>query len=368
MALLRHGGQGDWREPDTTKYMNEAALQQLLAESPGLLYGVEKDSALVARELFILGTGYLDLAIVHLDGAITLVECKLSSNPEIRREIVGQILAYAAAISRWGVDDLAAAWRSTTKTDLDESALALATESSVPFEPTNFRYQLAANLAAGRFRLILAVDQATSELRNIVEFLNRRSTDDLEVLGVEFEYIRDGDVEILIPNTFGIESAERKSSTRIQHTEQEFLTALTSTCSDRVVVAVEHLLEHARHMPQFESTFWGEGAAPSVTVKLSTPNGPIHPWSFYTATTGKAVLGINFDWIHRRGKGIPDVGMAAFRDSISGLPGVAPLIATVQDDAWARRRSIPAEALFADPTAVKTLEIAIEHLMNAGGD
>jgi hypothetical protein len=35
-------------------------------------------------------------------------------------------------------------------------------------------------LAAGGFRLILAVDRATPELRNIVELVNRRSVDDLE--------------------------------------------------------------------------------------------------------------------------------------------------------------------------------------------
>ena len=46
----------------------------------------------------ISGTGKADVVIVDASGDITVVECKLAANPEIRRRVVGQLLAYASAI------------------------------------------------------------------------------------------------------------------------------------------------------------------------------------------------------------------------------------------------------------------------------
>jgi len=51
----------------------------------------------VAREV-ALDAGYVDLLGVTPDGDITLIESKLKANPEIRRHVVGQILAYAATL------------------------------------------------------------------------------------------------------------------------------------------------------------------------------------------------------------------------------------------------------------------------------
>ncbi len=47
-------------------------------------------------ELGIPDTGSVDIALVEPAGLITLVECKLRANPEIRRAVLGQIMAYAA--------------------------------------------------------------------------------------------------------------------------------------------------------------------------------------------------------------------------------------------------------------------------------
>jgi len=365
VALVRHGRRGDWREPTTTAYTNEAALQKILSDSPALIYGVERDNALVAQELYIAGTGYLDLAVIQLDGTITLVECKLGSNPEIWREIVGQIVAYAAAMSSWTADDLAASWLTTTKHELLASALELAERVGAPFDQLDFVRQLGAALSAGRFRLVLAVDHATAELKRIIEFLNRRTADDLQVLCVEFDYIADGEVEVLIPNHFGVESAERKASRRGQHTEQAFREVIASHCSSRLTAAIDLLLEHAKHRADFDHAFWGEGAAPSLTVKFSTAQGPIYPWAFYPAASSRPLFAINFDWMHQRGNGVPDARMAEFRDAIAALPGVAPMATGVQELRWAKRPSVPAESLFADPGAVETFQRALDRALDS---
>src|SRR4051794_12796885 len=96
--LIRQHGQGDWHEPRTTVYTDEAELQALIAETPGLLPGVGDGPAAVATEVALADTGYADVLVVEANGAITIVECKLRANPEIRRQVVGQALAYAAAL------------------------------------------------------------------------------------------------------------------------------------------------------------------------------------------------------------------------------------------------------------------------------
>ena len=86
----------------------EDALQELVANHPELISGEQIDPAdprrwiLVKREQGIADTegGSNRWAVDHLlidqDGIPTLVEVKRSSNSQIRREIVGQMLDYAA--------------------------------------------------------------------------------------------------------------------------------------------------------------------------------------------------------------------------------------------------------------------------------
>ncbi|SDI90988.1 hypothetical protein SAMN05444157_0751 [Frankineae bacterium MT45] len=363
MALLRRQGDGGWHVPQTTTYTNESALQAILAESPDLLHGVGTVGSLVALEMEIAGTGRLDIAVVGLDGSLTLAECKLRSNPEIRREIVGQIMAYASGMSAWTSRELESAWRGTAGRDLVGDALKLAAEQQLDFDEATFRHAVDRNLAAGRFRLILAVDHITPELRRIVEFLNRRTADDLEIVAMEFEYIQDGDVQILIPQTYGAEAAARKSVKVAEHDEASFRATLANRCPPHVAAAIGALLEHATIHENFSHLYWGTGEHPSVTPWFHTDYGDIQPWTFYMSAGGKDTWAVNYDWIFKKGKGIPGASTAAFRDSLLALPGVASIGADAPNVNWARRPSIPASAIFADPAALPTISAALDTLL-----
>ena len=96
ILIRRVGGSDAWTAPEATAYTNEAHLQDLLAAAPGRVPGVA-DEALTVREL---GTtaGPIDVCIVGPDGSLTVVECKLASNSERRRMVIGQVIDYAAAI------------------------------------------------------------------------------------------------------------------------------------------------------------------------------------------------------------------------------------------------------------------------------
>ena len=100
--VLFRAPDGSWSEPSTRGYVDEDALQALLAAHPDLLPGVTGDPA-VCRE-FQSGVGPADLVVVDAEGSITLVECKLAANRQVRREVIGQVLDYASRLWRMPVE------------------------------------------------------------------------------------------------------------------------------------------------------------------------------------------------------------------------------------------------------------------------
>lgn len=117
-----------------TQWDAEHKLQELIAEYPDLLGGDQIDVEnhrrwlLVTREMPMQGQepNTTRLSLDHLfldqDGIPTLVEVKRGSNAQVRREVVGQLLDYAAiATSSLNVRDIQAAFcsnRSSADSDL----------------------------------------------------------------------------------------------------------------------------------------------------------------------------------------------------------------------------------------------------------
>ena len=104
-------------------YAVEDDFQRLLAEHPGLLAGDQFDREvprkwlLVAREVAVAseqdgsGRWSLDHLFLDQDAVPTIVEVKRSVDTRIRREVVGQMLDYAANGTRyWPVEDLRASF------------------------------------------------------------------------------------------------------------------------------------------------------------------------------------------------------------------------------------------------------------------
>ncbi len=201
MAILIRTGDGAWSEPAHTGYENEASLQQLIAERPSLIPGVS-ERAIACRE-FSSGVGPADVVILDESGAITLVECKRAANPQVRREIVGQVLDYASRLWGMQVDEFEAAWRRAAKTGT--SPLSAFDELG-----SETREGLAESLEAGRMRLVLAVDQVNDDLKRIVEYLNSITLAEVAVFVIELQRAQHDGVEVLIPTAYGAELASAK--------------------------------------------------------------------------------------------------------------------------------------------------------------
>jgi hypothetical protein len=229
LKVLVRRGDGHWAEPEITGHQNEDALQQLLATAPDLLPGAETGLPLAVAREFPVSSGRIDIVGVDVDGEITLCECKLATNPGIRREVIGQLLEYASVLQGVALTDFANRFEARHGAALWDAVAGIAGEG---FDREAFGQRVAENLGAGRFRLVVVVDRISDALRETILYLNDHL--DRAVLALELAYLRDGDVEMLLPRVFGAESAERKRANRAE----------TVADADTVIVAARNAYDN----------------------------------------------------------------------------------------------------------------------------
>jgi hypothetical protein len=245
--LIRREGEQQWRELKVTPYENEAVLQTLLERSPDLLPGFSEKQLVVAREHSV-PTGSVDLVAVDTEGNIAVVECKLKTNPEIKRKVVGQLLEYASEIWRSSYDDFDARFRRTSQQSSEEPGRSLEEQvrelaDAESWSSEEFQSTVAANLEAGRFHLVFAVDQITEELKGVVEFLNAQTVPELKVLALALEYAKDGDVEFLLPHVYGEEATRAKMAREAEHWSLDrLLEAAATRFSPEVADVLQQLI------------------------------------------------------------------------------------------------------------------------------
>lgn len=204
-----------------TAYEKEEHLQAFLAQYPDLIPGDQIAEPpcrwlLISREMGVSdgeagGRWSLDHLFVDQDSIPTFVECKRSSDTRGRREVVAQMLDYAAnGVSYWNPDEIRAAAAKSCKaanTTLDQALekLLVLDGSTAPSEAIEaFWKRLAENLQNKRIRLIFVADEIPRELKKLVEFLNEEMTN-VEVLAVEVkQYLEPSGLhKVLVPAVIG---------------------------------------------------------------------------------------------------------------------------------------------------------------------
>jgi hypothetical protein len=239
-------------------YDAEDLLQRLLADYPDLLAGDQMRPSEPRRWLLITreagvpdtegggGRWSLDHLFIDQDAVPTLVEVKRSSDTRIRREVVGQLLEYAANVTAYWPDGqlrqvfedrLLSAGGNPDGEVLKLLATPVTPEDEADHAVDDFWERAAANLAARRVRLVFVADVIPSELQRIVEFLNENLVR-AEVLAVEVkQYVGDKGQQTLVPRVIGrtavAEDLKQSSggAARVARswTEAEFLEATAAT-------------------------------------------------------------------------------------------------------------------------------------------
>ena len=199
-------------------YQAESVLEQLLADSPALLAGDDDSRTrrwlLVGRTDDKSGPDYLFL---DQEGVPTLVEVTRSADPHASRELIGQMVDYAAnVIANQDSSGLRATLESRCRVEGRDMLDVLHEDLGIDTEPGRFWEQVRVNMSVGRLRLIFAADAIPADLRRVVEFLNEQMGS-TEVLALEVrQYVGEdgGQQNTLVSRVYGWTAAAQRRKGR----------------------------------------------------------------------------------------------------------------------------------------------------------
>lgn len=245
----------------------------------------------------------------------TIVEVKLITDLRIRRQVVGQMLDYAAnAVVYWPVELMRERFAKTHGARADEKLIEFLDDG---MDAEEF-WQLAnKNLQERNVRLLFVADEIPTELQRIVEFLNEQM-DRTEVLAVEIKQFVGGQQKGLVPRVIGhTAEAQQKKSTgsRSRMTEDEFFKALEAERSPDEVAVARKILEWCND--KFSRVSWPGSSFVPEFVYDSNIFSPI------SVPKGKGVVVIRLKFIRR--KNVPfrvDARRIEFLRQLNKIPGV----------------------------------------------
>lgn len=361
---------GALRGMSEARFESEDVLQQLIAEYPDLLPGDQIDAEsprkwlLVDRELGVPGElggsdrWSLDHLFLDQEGIPTLVEVKRSTDTRLRREVIGQMLDYAAnAVAYWPLEDLrlafenGAAGRGEDPTELIRRHFdAGDSEDCVGA----FWEKVKLNLQAHRVRLIFVADVIPPELHRVIEFLNEQM-DPAEVLGVEIRQFKGEGLQSLVPRVIGQTATavqQRRGAKRNPRAwdEASFLDFLQERAGSSAVQIARRMREWASG--RGAEIRWGGGAVePSMVPVVRLPGGT-DAAAFSVWGYGKVEMA--FEYLSGRPFFREEANRREFLHRLRQVPGL-----DLPADSYNRRPSFVIGAL-ADAKAMSEFQAVIE--------
>ena len=345
-------------------YDSEDVLQELLAKFPDLLAGDQlagfgaRRWVLIDRESAVpdteggSGRWSVDHLFLDQDCVPTLVEVKRSSDTRIRREVVGQLIDYAAnAVVYWPPGTLRAAFESRLEREGRDADSELAAVLRPDADADAYWDQAAANLKAGRIRLVFVADEIPRELRRVVEFLNEQMA--AEVIAIEVkQYVGPDGLRTLVPRAIGQTAAaetRKRPREKRQWDEASFLAELEAKRGPADAQVGRELLEWARvYLPRFS---WGTGMAEGFFIPVLDHAGQNY-WPLGVWTNGR--VEIQFRSLMLRPP-FDDVALRReFVRRLNEIPGVS-----IPEDAITRRPRFPLSVLAADPEALEAFKATL---------
>jgi hypothetical protein len=165
---------GAWQPLAASPYAAEKVLQDLVAQSPQMLPLAGSPRLTVLGTEVQLGAGRADIMAVESSGRLVVIEIKLADNPEARRAVVSQILAYAAYLQGLDPQYLQSGTLAAHLSREGNSTIWEAVrndDQEAALDQPAFADGLAASLSAGAFRLVIVLDQVPDELVQLVGYL-----------------------------------------------------------------------------------------------------------------------------------------------------------------------------------------------------
>jgi hypothetical protein len=266
--------EGELVEMTESQHLTENDFQKLLADYPKLISGEQIDREdprkwlLISREMGVadgLTSGNrwsLDHLFIDQDGIPTLVEVKRGTDTRLRREVIGQILDYAAnAVSYWSIDEISSKFEKTCELAGKNSEEVLSEFLTESFFRDKFWQTVHTNLKAGKIRLLLVADIISKEMQRIVEFLNEQMSP-CEILGVEIKQFSGRNLKTLVPRVIGSTiSAKNQKEVRVavgnnQWNKEKFFEEITRKFQSQIPL---YKTIYDKSVELFDGILWGKG-------------------------------------------------------------------------------------------------------------
>ncbi|MGB3509826.1 MAG: hypothetical protein WBA93_11395 [Microcoleaceae cyanobacterium] len=258
-------------------YESEDQLQEFLETYPNLLAGDDIDRVtprrwlLILRELAISTEEDIteEWALSHLfldqEAIPTLVIVKRAHNTEIRQNVVGQMIDYAAnAGVYWPIESIIAQFEVNCRENGRDPEQVFEEFLGIDTNEEKFWQKVKTNLQAGKVRLVFVADDIPAELRRVVEFLNGQM-DPVEVLALEIkQYVSQEGLKTLVPRVIGqtTEAQLKKSSTtreRRRWDEVSFFREFNTRWGADEAVMVRKIHSWAKNQEPLVKIQWGTG-------------------------------------------------------------------------------------------------------------
>lgn len=273
MTTIWTESKGDWEILEPSGFPNEAVLHELIARAPQVLPLSGNPQLVVLGTEVPLGSGYADIVAVEMSGRPVVIEVKLSKNPESRRAVIAQILAYASSLYRTSLDDFSAALASslaktgrTSVVDLVQSA-----DQDGTVDPVAFADALQANMASGDIRLVLVLDSAPPELIGVVGYLGAIAPNlTLDLVTVTAFTV--GEQSVIVPQRIEPGKIEQPSAAVKSSTSSAGSGTSYSPGSAEFAVGIEAApVEHQEDLRRYLA--WAEDLSEAGLATLRTGHG-----------------------------------------------------------------------------------------------
>lgn len=299
---------GNLKELSEAFYDSEALLQKLLADYPKLLAGSQINSSVPRRWLFIsreLGIPddidksnrwAVDHLFIDQDAIPTLVEVKRSTDTRIRREVIGQILDYAAnATAYWSIDVLENLFNQSCEVLSEDPEVKLAEFLGDQQETSDFWDKVDSNLKAGKIRMLIVADIIPKELVRIIEFLNEQMSP-ADILGLEIKQYVGENLKTLVPKVVGqtaqsdlIKKTKSSWSSRKKINETQYWDVFNSQSSPEKVNTAKQIIDWIKDRcgnitigGNGVEKGYGHSMIPSTTKRFGDQSWNILPFSIWT--------------------------------------------------------------------------------------
>jgi hypothetical protein len=277
----------------------EDYLQRYIYDNPDCLPLEELKENLrllvLARE-FSTASGPIDALGVDGDGDIYILETKLYKNPD-KRVVLAQVLDYGASL--WRSYEDAEKFVATLDETVRQHFKMGLTEKLAEFfggrdeSVVDLLHNLRRNQSEGNYCFIVLMDRMDDRLKDLITFINQRSG--FRVFGVELDFYKHDDNEIIVPSLYGAEVKKEGAGTtsggvRRKWDEQSFFEAARNCLAGDGEANLRKLYKFS--VENAASVSWGTGAKYGSFNPRFTQ---VPPRSLYTVYSD-GTFDLNFHW------------------------------------------------------------------------